>query len=231
MSVREKVTVVVVAHPDDEVLGFGGTGAKLAAEGERVQPIILSGGADARGLRPSDQELYADMMAATRRLGFQEPVLGTFPNIRMNTVDHLDVVRFVEQQVERFAPQRIVTHHPADLNDDHKVVFRATLVASRLSHRRGSVPPLEELLLMEVPSSTDWGYGGVEAEAFKPDTFVDIGTYFDTKIAALGCYRNVMREAPHSRSEEALKALAVFRGAQSGLHKAEAFQTIFRRLG
>ena len=228
---RERINLVVVAHPDDEVLGFGGAGAKLVAAGEVVQPVILSGGVDARQRRPSDQELYDDMIAATRRVGFREPVLGSFPNIRMNTIDHLEVVQFVEQQVERFAPHRIVTHHPADLNDDHKVVFRATLVASRLFHRRPDVPPVEELLLMEVPSSTDWGYGGTEAEAFKPDTFFDIGPFIDAKIEAIGCYRNVMREAPHSRSDEALRALAVFRGAQSGLHHAEAFQTIFRRLG
>lgn len=227
----ERTNLVVVAHPDDEVLGFGGAGARLVAAGEAVQPIILSGGVDARQRRPSDQELHDDMIAATRRLGFREPVLGTFPNIRMNTVDHLDVVQFVERQVERFMPYRIVTHHPADLNDDHKVVFRATLVASRLFHRRPDVTPVEEVLLMEVPSSTDWGYGGAEAEAFKPDTFFDIADFIDAKIEALGCYRNVMREAPHSRSDAALRALAVFRGAQSRLHYAEAFQTIFRRLG
>lgn len=227
---RPRTNLVVVAHPDDEVLGFGGAGAKLIADGEIVQPVILSGAVDARQRRPSDQELLDDMMAAARRLQFREPVLGTFPNIRMNTVDHLDVVRFVEQQVERFAPHRIITHHPADLNDDHKVVFRATLVASRLFHRRPELAPVDELMLMEVPSSTDWGFGGAEAEAFKPDTFFDISAFIDAKIEALGCYRNVMRDAPHSRSEMALRALAVFRGAQSGLHHAEAFQTIFRRL-
>ncbi|MBA3677887.1 MAG: PIG-L family deacetylase [Sphingosinicella sp.] len=226
---RNHVNLVIVAHPDDEILGFGGTGARLVAEGETVQPIILSGKADARTRRPADQELLDDMIAATKRLGFREPILGDFPNIRMNNVDHLDVVRFVESQVERFSPRRLITHHPSDLNDDHRIVFRATLVAARLSQRRPELPPVEELLLMEVPSSTDWGYGGAEAEPFKPDTFVDIGPHLEAKLEALGCYRGVVRAPPHSRSLEALRGLATVRGAQAGMLYAEAFQTIYRR--
>jgi LmbE family N-acetylglucosaminyl deacetylase len=226
----KQLNLVVVAHPDDEILGFGGTGARLVAEGEVVQPIILSGRVDARTRRPTDEELLEDMLAANRRLGFLDPVLGDFPNIRMNTVDHLDVVRFVEEQVERFAPRRLITHHPADLNDDHRIVFRASLVAARLSQRRPELPAVKELMLMEVPSSTDWGYGGAEGEPFKPDTFVDIEPHLEAKLEALGCYRNVLRDPPHPRSLEALRSLATVRGAQSGMRYAEAFQTIFRTL-
>lgn len=222
-----QINLVVVAHPDDEILGFGATGAKLAAGGEVVQPIILCGNVDARTRRPTNEQLYADMLAANRAVGFAEPVLGEFPNIRMNSVDHLDLVQFIEKQVAAFQPQRIFTHHPADLNDDHKQVCRATLAAARLFQRRDDVTPLESLHLMEVPSSTDWGFPAAENNAFVPNLFVEVGDFLDRKLEALGCYSNVMRPFPHSRSVEALRGLAAVRGAQCGLGYAEAFQTVF----
>ena len=223
-----KVNLVVVSHPDDEILGFGAAGAKLAAAGELVQAIILCGNVDARTRRPTNEQLFDDMTAANARVGFAQPVLGDFPNIRMNTVDHLSLVQFVERQVLEFQPHRIFTHHPSDLNDDHKQVCRATLAASRLFQRRSDARPLESLHLMEIPSSTDWGFPSGGEDAFRPNTFVEIGDHLDAKIEALGCYRNVMRPFPHSRSDEALRGLAAVRGAQCGLGYAEAFQTVFR---
>ena len=223
-----KVNLVVVAHPDDEILGFGATGAMLAARGEIVQPVILCGNVDARTHRPSDQELFDDMLAANRCVGFREPRLGQFPNIRMNTVDHIEIVQFIELQIAEFRPQRIFTHHPADLNDDHRQIARGCMAAARLFQRRGDIPPLEMLALMEIPSATDWSFPSAERDPFRADTFIAIGAFLDRKIDALGCYRNVMRPYPHPRSEEALRALATVRGAQSGLGLAEAFQTVFR---
>lgn len=223
-----KVNLVVVAHPDDEILGFGATGALLAARGETVQPVILCGNVDARTLRPTDQELFDDMLAANRCVGFREPRLGEFPNIRMNTVDHIEVVQFIERQIVEFGPSRIFTHHPADLNDDHRQIARACMAAARLFQRRSDIPPLEMLALMEIPSATDWSFASAEPDPFRPDTFIPVGEFLDRKIEALGCYRNVMRPFPHSRSVEALCGLASVRGAQSGLGVAEAFQTVFR---
>ncbi len=223
-----KVNLVVVSHPDDEILGFGGTGAKLAAAGEVVQPVILCGGVDARTRRPSNEELFADMSEANRRLGFSQPICGDFPNIRMNTVGHLDLVQFIEEQVLALQPHRIFTHHPSDLNDDHKQVCRAALAAARLFQRRADVRPLEQLSLMEIPSATDWAFPAGGEAPFSPNLFVGIADTLELKIEALGCYRNVMRDFPHPRSIEALRGLAAMRGAQAGIGFAEAFQTVFR---
>ena len=85
------LNLVVVAHPDDEILGFGAAGAKLVKQGEIVQPIILCGNVDVRHKKPTDEELYRDMCKANNILGFNEPVLGSFPNIRMNNVDHIEI--------------------------------------------------------------------------------------------------------------------------------------------
>ena len=168
------------------------------------------------------------MAEANRRLGFRQPVLGAFPNIRMNTVDHVELVRFIEAQILEFRPQRIFTHHLADLNDDHRQICRAALAAARLFQRRDDLQPLEELLLMEVPSSTDWAFGAAESDTFRPNVFVAVEGFVDRKLEALACYSHVMRPFPHPRSEVALRALAAVRGAQSGLGSAEAFQSVFR---
>lgn len=222
---RKNMNLIVVAHPDDEILGFGATGAKLVSLGESVQPVILCGGVDARTHRPTDSELVSDARAASELLGFEPPVFGSFPNIRMNVVPHVELVKFIEDHVQAFQPRRIFTHHPSDLNDDHTQVSKACLAAARLFQRRTDLSPLGSLHLGEIPSSTDWSFGILPG--FTPNTYVEIGDFLDAKIAALECYRGVMRKFPHPRSPEVLRGLAAVRGGECGLGYAEAFQTIF----
>lgn len=224
-----QVNLVVVAHPDDEILGFGATGAKLVAAGETIQPVILCGNVDVRSHRPSDDELYTDMCIANAEVGFNEPVLGSFPNIRMNTVPHVEIVQFIEQQIEKFKPTRIFTHHPGDLNDDHVQISKACQAAARLYQRRLDIPPLESFYFMEILSSSDWSFS-TTGENFIPSTFVEIGEEFlDKKIKALGHYRQVMRPFPHPRSDEVLRGLAAYRGGQAGQDYSEAFQLVFKQ--
>lgn len=222
------LNLIVVAHPDDEILGFGAAGAKLVSKGEIVQPVILCGNVDVRQKKPTNEQLYEDMCKANKILGFQDPVLGSFPNIRMNNVDHLDIVQFIETQILKFKPNRIFTHHPSDLNDDHCQISKACLAASRYYQRRDDIPPLESLHFMEIQSSTDWAYE-TNIDGFKPNLFVEVEKEIDLKLKALACYRNVMRDFPHPRSVEAIKGLAAYRGGQSGQKYSEAFQTIFMR--
>lgn len=222
--------LVVVAHPDDEILGFGATGARLVEIGETVQPIILCGNVDMRSQRPSDPELQADIKMANSIVGFRSPMLGSFPNIRMNTVPHLDIVRFIEEQILSFQPNRIFTHHLGDLNNDHHQVALACCAAARLFQRNNKIQPIHSLHAMEIPSSTDWAFPGAGFTPFSPNLFceIDIG-FLEKKIKALEAYRRVMRAFPHPRSREALTGLAAIRGSQAGLNYAEAFMTVFQR--
>ncbi len=222
------MNLIIVAHPDDEILGFGATGAKLVKEGQVVQPVILCGKVDVRHKRPADCELHQDMIKANNLLGFEQPVLGDFPNIKMNNVDHLDIVQFIEKQILKFKPERIFTHHPADLNDDHQQIARACMAASRYYQRRDDIPALKLLSFVEIQSATDWSFEA-SGDSFKPNHYVEVTEEIDLKLKALFCYRNVMRDFPHPRSVEVVKGLAAYRGGQSGQKYSEAFQTVFQQ--
>lgn len=220
--------LIVVAHPDDEILGCGGTGAVYHGDGHSVNACILSAEAGARSQRPDQLELREDTLRAQELLGFGPPILGNFPNIALNTVPHLALVQFIERALIETGATTIFTHHARDLNDDHSHVSRACQAAARLGRRRTGTPTVTDVLLMETLSSTDWSMPDGR-EPFDPDTFVPFGEeILEKKIAALMCYKGVTRPRPHSRSEEVIRALATIRGAQCGHFWAEAFKSAFR---
>ena len=221
--------LIVAAHPDDEVLGAGATIYKLTQYNQEVNVCILSGNVDARFNRPEIEELRESMTNSMKILGVNENINGSFPNIQMNTVPHIEIVKFIEHTIIKTKAEIVITHHPADLNNDHLHTSTACQAAVRLFQRRTDVKSLKELLFMEVLSSTEWGLNS-SLNQFVPNTYIEISEEGITKkIEALSKYNGVMREYPHPRSEEALRGLAAFRGCQAGLNYAEAFQSIFRR--
>jgi LmbE family N-acetylglucosaminyl deacetylase len=217
--------LIVVAHPDDEVLGCGAVGAALTDAGWHVRACFLAGNAEARGGLPAHQAFADDIGKAQEILGFGQPIVGSFPNIKLNTVPHLELVQFIEQALVEAAADVVFTHHPADLNDDHVQTSRACQAAIRLFQRRPGVRR-SRLYYAEVLSSTDWVLPGGMPQ-FEPDTFIDATGHMGRKIEAIRAYRGVLREPPHPRSEQVLRALAQYRGAQCGFLEAEAFQTAF----
>ncbi len=205
-------------------------GRVLAQSGVAVTACILSANADARANRPELPRLRANTIAASRTLGYKEPVLGDFPNLELNGVAHRQLVGFIEDTMIATGATDIITHHPGDLNDDHCQTSKACAAAARLFQRRPGIPALRSLRYMEVLSSTDWAFPS--AGAFAPDTFFPVGEGdLQNKIAALALYEGVMRAHPHPRSEKGVRALAVHRGAQAGMDCAEAFQTAFHAPG
>ena len=215
----------VVAHPDDESDAAGGTINKLIKEGHNVAIAIMVAQVAAR--RDLSATLVKDEEEALKILGVKKVYHAYFPNIKMNTVAHLDLVQFIESCIIDWKAEAIVTHHPTDTNNDHVQTSYATQAACRLFQRRIGIPQLKLFMYMETPSATEWSLDS-SSSRFVPNYFVEIGKEgVRTKIKALQAYKGVMRPYPHPRSNEAYEGLAAYRGAQAGLNYAEAFEVVF----
>ncbi len=220
--------LIVVAHPDDEVLGAGASIYKWTHEGDTVDVAIMCTEAKARAFRPEDKELDDDLNASSKFLGINRKYEATFPNIEMNTVPHLQLVQFIESAVKDSEPDIVITHHPADTNNDHLQTSMACQEAVRLFQRRPEVKRIKEVWYMEVPSCSEWAINNA-MNLFRPNCFVEVGEdAVDAKIKALGMYRGVMRPYPHPRSAEYIKGLAAVRGGQWGQKYSEAFEVTLR---
>jgi LmbE family N-acetylglucosaminyl deacetylase len=220
--------LIVVAHPDDEVLGAGATIYKLVKGGNNVAVATLANHAAARA--HISATLQSDQEKAFKILGVKKSYAADFPNIKMNTVPHLELVQFIERCIEDWQAEVIITHHLSDTNIDHQETGRAAVAACRLFQRKEGIPRLREVLFMEVPSSTEWSLNSAE-NRFMPNLFVEIGKEgVEKKIEALQAYTGVMRPFPHPRSEIALTGLAAYRGAMAGCNYAEAFDCVFRSI-
>jgi len=213
--------LTIAAHADDEVLGPGATLARYRAEGAELFVAIVTDSCSTQ--YPDRPELIPLKEAAARTaldaLGGGQLVFGRLPDMRLDTLPLVEVNRFLERVVDEVRPDVVFTHHPGDLNADHRVVFEATVVAARpgRAHRVGA------LYAYEVLGASD--FGGVRS-AFAPDTFVDGQAFLGAKLAALRAYDVEMRPFPHPRSLEAVEALGRTRGSLAGLPWAEAFETL-----
>lgn len=220
--------LLVVAHPDDEVLGAGASMFRWSREGHQIDVAIMCTEAKARAFRPEDKELDEDLNASSDFLGIHRKFEATFPNIDMNTVPHLKLVQFIESAIRESEPDIIITHHPADTNNDHLQTSMACQEAVRLFQRRPEVKRVRELWYMEVPSCTEWKINSAMV-SFNPNCYVEVGKEgVDAKVKALSMYRGVMRPYPHPRSAEFIEGLAAYRGGQWGLMYAEAFEVVVR---
>lgn len=222
--------LIVVAHPDDEVLGAGASIKKWSHTGNIVDICIMCSEAKARAFRPNDMELNNDLGTSSDFLGVSKIYEGTFPNIEMNNVPHLQLVQFIENAILESAPDIIITHHPSDANNDHLQTSIACQAAIHLFQRRPEIKAIKEFWYMEILSSTDWSVNS-SMNKFQPNTFVEIGKEgVDAKIEAMHMYRGVMRPFPHPRSNEGIWANAICRGGQSGTMYAESFECVLRRI-
>ncbi|WP_308746144.1 PIG-L family deacetylase [uncultured Bacteroides sp.] len=221
--------LLVVAHPDDETLGAGASMYKWTREGQTVDVAIMCTEAKARAFRLGDNELEDDTNASNKFLGVSKIYEGTFPNIEMNTVPHLKLVQFIESVIRESEPDIIITHHPADTNNDHLQTSMACQEAVRLFQRQSNIKSVKEFWYMEVPSCSEWAINDA-MNLFRPNCYVEVGKEgVDAKCEALAMYRGVMRPYPHPRSNEYISGLAAMRGSQWGCSYAEAFQVVLRR--
>lgn len=224
---KNDIILVIAAHPDDEVLGCGGTIARLSDEGNKVYISIFGEGItsryDSRNL--SDKKLLDKLRNHSKEasliLGAQDLIMYDLPDNRFDTVPLLKIVKMIEELILKIKPNIIFTHGSYDLNIDHTILNRAVLTASRPI----STHVVREIYTFEIPSSTEWSFNQI-GKPFSPNYFVDINKTLDKKLEAMKKYKSEIRNFPHPRSTKALRAIAQRWGSCAGFNAAEAFQLV-----
>jgi LmbE family N-acetylglucosaminyl deacetylase len=215
--------LTVAAHPDDETLGAGGTMARLAAQSHEVHVCILTDGVTARHRHVGRQQECA--IRACDVLGVHDVVFIGLPDQRLDSLPLLDVITPIEKCVGEIRPDLVFTHFKEDANQDHRIAFQATLVATRPTP--GSC--VATVLCYETLSSTEWA-PPFPGSVFSPNFFVDISATLPVKLDAMRAYEQTfageMRPFPHPRSYQALEACGRRHGATAGVDAAEAFMLV-----
>jgi LmbE family N-acetylglucosaminyl deacetylase len=225
-----KTILVIAAHPDDEIIGLGGTLAKHVNQGDQVSVVILGDGKSSRktSYQPLADEIVAlsvdETTAALKTLGVKKFFKEALPDNRFDSLTLLEVVKIVSGYMAKIKPEIVYTHHFGDLNVDHQVCAQAVITSARpIEHSF-----VKEIRMFETLSSTEMA--GFELKSlFLPNLFIDITQELKTKIAAMACYKSELRAFPHPRSLKAIEANALVWGAKNNLAAAEAFH-LFRSI-
>lgn len=225
---KNKNILVIAAHPDDEVLGCGGTMAKLSEEGNYVYTLIMGEGKTSRSeVRNREEkseeidELKKEIKEANEILGVKETYIEDLPDNRFDSMDLLDIVKVIEKYKNKIKPDIIFTHFANDMNIDHQLLTKAVLTATR------PVPSeiVKEVYSFEILSSTEWNY----PLTFQPDFYVDVTKFMDKKIEAMNKYQSELREYPHTRSLEGIKTNGKYWAMRYGIDGfIEVFKTLRR---
>lgn len=211
--------LIIAAHPDDEVLGCGGSIAKFSKEGIKVTVAFLADGESSRGNSKNYDNLILKRRQNAKKalniLGCSSIEFLDYPDNRLDSIDLLTLVKSVEKLIYKYKPLTIFTHFQNDLNIDHQITHKAVMTACRPQPNFC----VKNMFFFEVPSSTEWN----TRESFIPNYYIDITKSLNTKIKSLGHYNTEMRKYPHPRSIKAIENLAHYRGSSVGLKAAEAF--------
>ena len=205
--------LIFAAHPDDEVLGMGGTIKKLSNQNQ-VHLCVVSEGATAQYI---DEKMIQKRKEACKKsskiLGIKNISFLDFPDMRLDTIPHLEMNKSLEQIISKIKPKVVFTTPHHDLNKDHQIVFDSTLIATR-----STTTGVKEILSYELP--------GVVKTPFLHNRYVDINNQIKYKINAFKMYKSEVEKFPHPRSIKAIENLSIQRGIESGLKNAEAFEII-----
>lgn len=210
----------VVAHADDEVLGAGATIAKMKERGDTVSVLTLSLESPTR-----EEEVWMRKAQASSHavLGIDKTINADLETMRFAEYDKHRLCVLIEDAIKNTGCDKLYTHSPEDLHNDHKVTSQAVMEAMRIYHRWNEGNELKAVYFMEIPTSTDWAF-----EPLHVNSFVSVTTeQVNKKVAALCVYDGVIREVPHPRNEESFLSLARYRGGQCGCEYAEAFRKVY----
>ena len=215
-----KTVLIIAAHPDDEVLGCGGTIAKHVSEGNKVHSVFMADGVRSRlNQREEDFKIRKDASkSAQSLLGITSTHYLDFPDNKMDSISLLSITQKLEPIIENLKPSIIFTHYHNDLNIDHQLTHAAVITACRPMPRSS----VKEIYGFETLSSTEWSNSF--KSSFNPTFFVDISKQIAKKLSAIKIYENEMRSPPHSRSVKHVEVLAQHRGYSVGVDMAEAFE-------
>lgn len=217
-------TIVIAPHPDDEVLGVGGTLLRRKAEGAKVAWLIVTGITVESGWSEEKVKQRADeIKQITALFGFDSVFELNFPATHLVQVPMSDLVAAVSNVFKAFEPEEVFVPHLADVHTDHKFVFDAVASCSKWFR----YPSVKRVLAYETLSETDFGLG--TQQGFRPNVFVDIEPFLDDKLRAMDIYASELGAFPFPRSHEAIRALATLRGAASGFKAVEAFELLRER--
>ncbi len=215
-----KQVLVIAAHPDDELLGCGGTLALHARNGDSVTTLIVCEGESLRYGKEETNQLAATNRAAAM-VGIKETRLLGFPDQKLDTFTLTEIIRPLESAVLEIRPSIVYCQYGGDINRDHELLFKASLVAIR-----PVVEFIQAVYTFDTASSTEWAY----PRSFVPDTWVDIAETLEIKLNAMACYESEVREYPHPRSLKSLEYRARAWGNHCCLDAAEVFMTVRRVL-
>lgn len=220
-----KKILIVVAHPDDEVLGCFGTVSKLIKEGYEAYTLILGEGKtsrlDTRKIEENKEQLEIlndEIKKANDIIGIKKCFVYDFPDNRFDSVDLLDIIKVISKIKEEIKPDIIFTHYENDLNIDHKITYQAVITATRPIENES----VKEIYSFEILSSTEWQY----PISFSPDVFFDIQDTIELKLNAMQCYKSELCLYPHPRSLEGIELNAKYNGMRVGKNYVEAFKSV-----
>ncbi|MDT0649643.1 PIG-L deacetylase family protein [Autumnicola edwardsiae] len=229
-SLRNKRILVVVAHPDDELLGLGATMYKLIKDYScKIRVVILGEGITSRSeIRDQlkwkrELEIHRKNIASAQRaIGYESVGIYDFPDNRFDTVALLDIIKVVEKEKQKFDPEVVFTHHGGDVNVDHQRTFEAVITSCRpLASER-----VKTIITFETPSGTEWR-AATDPRHFIPNFFVEVSNEgLEAKIKGMESYEFEKRKFPHPRSPEALRIQSQRWGIVVGATYAEAFSVV-----
>ncbi|MDO8675151.1 MAG: PIG-L family deacetylase [Candidatus Omnitrophota bacterium] len=230
MDLNSKTRLLIIAaHPDDELLGCGGTIVKALKYKAKVEVVFLGEGISARfpvgrydspEFKKFTQQRRKEAQQALKILGVKNVHFGTRLCVQFDTYPMISIVKEIEERMKAFRPTMLLTHNPSEVNIDHRITYEAVEAACRPTNPW--VP--RAIYTFEVICSGNWKFDPF----FKPNVFVDIEKYWPKKAMAWRCYKGEQRPFPHFRSEKGLETLAIFRGLTVGISKAEAFRLVRR---
>ena len=205
--------LVISAHPDDEVVGMGATIKKLSLT-NKIWLCVVSEGASAQYSDKKMIEVRRDACKKSSKiLGISKIQFLDYPDMRLDSVSHLEINKELEKIIRKLKPKIVYSPPSHDLNKDHQKVFESSLVVTR-----PLVSSVKSLLCYELP--------GPVREPFRPTIYENVEKEFSYKIKGFKMYKNEIMKFPHPRSINAIENLAIYRGTQSGLRKAEAFELV-----